>query len=84
MSSENIHEGGIGSNSMELIEIQLNGEVHQIEKTASVLDLVNSMPLESAAVAVERNRAIVPKSQHGDTLLQPGDHIEIVTIVGGG
>ena len=62
MSSENIHEGGIESNSMELIEIQLNGEVHQIEKTASVLDLVNSMPLESAAVAVEHRRGGGPLS----------------------
>jgi len=35
-------------------------------------------------VAVERNRVIVPRSLHQETILESGDHIEIVTIVGGG
>ncbi|CFW49290.1 thiamin biosynthesis ThiS [Bordetella pertussis] len=35
-------------------------------------------------MAVERNGEIVPKSKHGDTLLDDGDQIEIVVAVGGG
>lgn len=35
-------------------------------------------------VAVERNREIVPRAQHGETLLQDGDTVEIVRFVGGG
>lgn len=65
-------------------EIQLNGEVHQIETDTTVLDLVNSLPIDPVAVAVERNKRIVPRSLHAETTLEAGDQIEVVTIVGGG
>ncbi len=35
-------------------------------------------------IAVERNGDIVPKAQYGETILQEGDAIEIVSFVGGG
>ena len=35
-------------------------------------------------LAVERNGAIVPKSQHASTALTAGDRLEIVIAVGGG
>ena len=35
-------------------------------------------------IAVERNGDIVPKAQYGETVLQDGDSIEIVSFVGGG
>ncbi|MFC6199777.1 sulfur carrier protein ThiS [Ponticaulis profundi] len=50
----------------------------------SVLQLVTELELNPKGVAVERNLEIVPKSLHGDTLLQEGDSLEIVEFVGGG
>ena len=35
-------------------------------------------------IAIERNGDIVFKAQYGETLLQDGDSIEIVSFVGGG
>ena len=35
-------------------------------------------------IAVERNGDIVPKAQYGETVLQDGDDLEIVSFVGGG
>jgi thiamine biosynthesis protein ThiS len=35
-------------------------------------------------IAVERNREIVPKSEHALTALAEGDQIELVQFVGGG
>ena len=35
-------------------------------------------------IAVERNGDIVPIAQYGETVLQDGDSIEIVSFVGGG
>ena len=72
------------SNQSNRFEIQLNGEVHQIEAETSVLDLVNSLPINPIAVAVERNKRIVPRSLHAETIIEAGDQIEVVTIVGGG
>lgn len=35
-------------------------------------------------IAVELNGEIVPKSKLNDTILHDGDHLEIVSFVGGG
>jgi sulfur carrier protein len=35
-------------------------------------------------VAVEVNREIVPRSRHGQHLLEDGDQVEIVQAIGGG
>jgi sulfur carrier protein len=35
-------------------------------------------------VAVERNREIIPRAQHGSATLNDGDLIEVVHFVGGG
>ncbi len=35
-------------------------------------------------IAVERNGDIVPKAKYGETILQDGDSVEIVSFVGGG
>ena len=65
-------------------EIQLNGEVHQVETDTTVLDLVNSLPIDPVAVAVERNKRIVPRSLHAETTLEAGDQIEVVTLPNNG
>ena len=47
-------------------------------------DLVRSLELDPAKVAVERNGEIVPRSQFDVTPLADGDKLEIVGAVGGG
>ena len=49
----------------------------------AILDALLAKDPESR-VAVERNRAIVPRREFGDVSLREGDRIEIVTFVGGG
>ena len=39
---------------------------------------------DSKRIAVERNGDIVPKSRYGETVLQDGDTLEVVSVVGGG
>ena len=66
-----------------MIELAVNGEA---KKTASstVEELLTELGLAGQAVAVEINRNVVPKKEHGQTALQPGDQVELVTLVGGG
>ncbi|MEM6671862.1 MAG: sulfur carrier protein ThiS [Planctomycetota bacterium] len=66
------------------MEIQVNGEVDRLPGGATVADLVSSKGLRTDQVAVEVNREIVPRARHAATLLQGGDRVEIVTLVGGG
>lgn len=65
------------------MKLIINGkpEEHEVQ---SVAELLKALKLDQAAVAVELNRDVVPKSQHASTQLSEGDSLELVTLVGGG
>jgi thiamine biosynthesis protein ThiS len=65
------------------MEIQINGESRTVEPM-SLLELLGTLDINPARVAVERNRDIVPKREYETTLLADGDTLEIVQFVGGG
>ena len=64
--------------------IVLNGEPRALAEETTVAALVTALGLVPQQVAVEKNREIVPRSAHAQTLLRDGDQLEIVTFVGGG
>jgi sulfur carrier protein len=66
------------------IQITLNGEPYAVDGDARLLALIEGLKLERGRVAVEINRAIVPKAQWNSVTLAPGDIVEIVNFVGGG
>ena len=66
------------------MELTVNGETRQITDGSTVKDLVVALHLTEGPVAVERNRAVVPRAEHAATVLAAGDTIEIVHLVGGG
>lgn len=66
------------------MQIILNGKTEEVADNASVAELVERQGLAGGACAVEVNKQIVTKKKHGDHRLQPGDVVEIVTLVGGG
>jgi sulfur carrier protein len=67
-----------------MIHVVVNGEPHDVADGTTVAQLIVRLGLGERRVAVERNREIVPRAQHGDTTLADGDHLELVTFVGGG
>jgi thiazole synthase len=67
-----------------MLTIELNGDPKSLSGPCTVRALVESLGLDPAKVAVERNLAIVPKSSFADVTLADGDRIEIVHFVGGG
>jgi thiazole synthase len=66
------------------VEITLNGETRQLEQAVSVRGLLESLGLDPAKIAVERNLEIVPRSTYGEVALSHGDRLEIVHFIGGG
>lgn len=66
------------------MEIQLNGEPRTIEASWTIADLLHDLKIENRYCAVERNSHVVPREEHSNCRLLPGDTIEIVTLVGGG
>lgn len=66
------------------MKIWVNGEPREVAQRLSIAALISSLGLEPRQVAVERNQELVPRRQHGETLLADGDQLEVVTLVGGG
>ncbi len=66
------------------VTITLNGDVRDVPAGSTIADLLERLEVPAKGVAVERNRAIAPKSAYESIQLEGGDHIEIVTFVGGG
>ncbi len=66
------------------MQIFLNGKSQDVAEGTTVEALVLSMTDDPRGIAIERNLEIVPKGEHGQTLLQEGDRLEVVQFVGGG
>lgn len=64
--------------------ITLNGERREIESPLTVAGLLKDLGLQPEHVAVELNSELVTRARHGETRLEEGDAMEVVTLVGGG
>ena len=66
------------------MEITVNGELRQVKPGTTVAGLLAEAKVPLRYCAVERNDELVPRREHADCTLRPGDRLEIVTLVGGG
>jgi thiamine biosynthesis protein ThiS len=66
------------------MNVIVNGEVRAIEPGTTVAGLLECLKLQPRLVAVERNEALIPRGRHAECVLEAGDRVEIVTLVGGG
>ncbi len=67
-----------------LITITLNGEPFTLDGDARVSALIEGLKMRPSRVAVEINRAVVPKAKYAETVIHAGDQVEIINFVGGG
>jgi sulfur carrier protein len=65
------------------MQVLLNGDPYSIDQSRSIADLISSLELDGK-YAVELNQNIIPRSEYSNTILHPGDNIEIVQAIGGG
>jgi len=70
--------------NIEATTITLNGAQHDLPTSCTVMELLERLELGEHRVAVEINREIVPRAQHNEHQIHPGDVVEIVHFVGGG
>jgi sulfur carrier protein len=66
------------------VTIQLNGESYSIEEGIRLNALIEQLQMLPMRIAVEINQQVVPKAKYADTVLNPGDKVEIINFVGGG
>ena len=66
------------------MKLILNGEPREFENVPTLASLIEKIGMKPDRVAVERNRAIVPRAEWANTQLADGDRLEVVQFVGGG
>lgn len=66
------------------MHVIVNGTEQTVEPGLSIARLLIAMGKNPKYLAVERNGELVPRKLHGESVIQDGDQIEIVTLVGGG
>ncbi len=65
--------------------LHVNGVERSVNGGLSVSGLLDVLGIPpSMALAVERNRVVVPRATWDDVPLADGDRLEIVSLVGGG
>jgi sulfur carrier protein len=68
----------------EMIKVQVNGSLCQCPKSLNLVETLRFLQMNPRLVAVEYNGEILHRQLWQETVLQEGDRLEIVTIVGGG
>jgi sulfur carrier protein len=66
------------------MNIQVNGQGREIAAGSTVANLLGELGVTQPHVAVEVNLEVVPRAEHRGTILNEGDRVEVVTLVGGG
>ena len=63
--------------------VKINGEELNVAGK-TIAEYLVTTDYDPKRIAVERNGDIVFKTQYGETMLQNGDSVEVVSFVGGG
>lgn len=66
------------------VTITLNGKPREITHGLTLSELVLELGLKPEHVAIEVNRELVSRTKHDQTVVNDGDELEVVTLVGGG
>ena len=66
------------------MELTINDEKQTHPAGLTVSALLEALKLDPTLIAVEINRQLVTRTLHAETVLNEGDVLEIVSLVGGG
>lgn len=67
-----------------MITLQVNGKRVELERPVPLVLYLEQLGVNPRTVAVEHNGEIVPTTNFASVVLQEGDRVEIVRMVGGG
>ena len=67
-----------------MIKLQINGKPVELERPMPLVLYIEQLGVNPRTVAVELNGEIIERSTFAATVLNEGDRVEIVRMVGGG
>jgi len=66
------------------MKCMVNGESKELPDGMNVEGLIEMLGMSDAICAAEVEKKLVPKRDRGTTVLEDGQRVEIVTLIGGG
>jgi sulfur carrier protein len=66
------------------MELIVNGHTREVTDGVNLSLLLNELNINPLRVAVQLNLEIVKRERYGETVLKPGDRLEIITFMAGG
>ena len=67
-----------------MIRITINGRTVELNEPMTVEQMLDRVEVPPNYLAVEVNAEVVPREEYTAHVIQSGDQIELVTLVGGG
>lgn len=66
------------------MQIKLNGEIEELSKEITLLELISKKGLDPQKIVIEHNLKIIKKKDLDQVNINENDTIEIVSFLGGG
>jgi sulfur carrier protein len=66
------------------VQLTLNGAPISVERGTTLGGMIDTRGIVRTMIAVEYNGEILPRHQYDEVVLNDGDQLEIVQMVGGG
>jgi sulfur carrier protein len=67
-----------------MLEITVNGQPVSLPQPMTVEQVLDTVDVPPNYLAVEVNAEVVPREEYASRMVQSGDELEVVTLVGGG
>ena len=67
-----------------MIALQVNGKLVELDRPTVLTEYLERLGADPRTIAVEHNGEIVERAAYAKLVLQDGDRVEIVRMVGGG
>ena len=66
------------------MELLINGEKHHFTNATNITEVIAALGLEPSMVLVEHNGLALRRSEWLNTIINPGDQLEILRVAAGG
>ena len=66
------------------MQLLLNGKPRELPAQSTIAAVLETLGIDRRTVAVAHNGEVVPRDTYDAVVLQPGDRVEVVRMVGGG
>ncbi len=66
------------------MELMVNGKKREVPDGATITTALEELNINPLRVAVQLNLEIIKRERYEETMLKPGDRLEIITFMAGG